>query len=113
MAEFQATEQLLHLLPDTTALPGSSSSGDTPRGGGMLIPVGGEAAAAAAAAFRAEVAQLQAQDAAVSGQLSAAVDEVEGMLAQLQALYAALAHATLTAAATEQQQQQGPPQGPP
>lgn len=94
MDQFKATEQLLQLLPDTAQPPGANSGGG---GGGMVLPVGGAAAAAATAAFKAEVQQLQAQHEAVSGQLAAAVEEVEGLLLQLQQLYAAQAQATLAA----------------
>jgi hypothetical protein len=116
MEQFKATEQLLQLLPDTTQPPGANSnsnSGGSVGGGGMVLPVGGAAAAAAMAAFRAEVQQLQAQHEDVSGQLAAAVEEVEGLLLQLQQLYAAQAQATLAAGPLplpskqqEQQQQQ-------
>ena len=98
MSQFKATEQLLQLLPDTAATdstPGSSSSSSS--GGGMILPVGGQAAAAAASAFQAEMQQLQVQHEALSGQLAAAVEEVEGLLLELQQLYAAQAQATLAA----------------
>jgi hypothetical protein len=108
MSQFKATEQLLQLLPDTAATdstPGSSSSS-----GGMILPVGGQAAAAAASAFQAEMQQLQVQHEALSGQLAAAVEEVEGLLLELQQLYAVQAQATLAAGPVPQpvkQRQEG------
>lgn len=95
MEQFKATEELLLLLPATTQPPGASSSSSGSNG--MVLPVGGAAAAAATAAFKADVRQLQEQHEAVSGQLAAAVEEVEGLLLQLQQLYAAQAQATLAA----------------
>jgi hypothetical protein len=112
VAEFEATDKLLQLLPDT---PPPAPHGTASGGGGMLLPAGGEAAAAAEAAFEARVRQLQDQDAAVAGELASAVEEVEALLGQLQGLYAALAHATLATrhAAPPLQQQQQQQEGPP
>ncbi|KAF8071383.1 ABCF3 [Scenedesmus sp. PABB004] len=83
VAQVQATQELLALLPDDL--------GAAPDRGG--------------ARFDAEVRALQAQHAAVAEELAAAVEEAEGTLALLQGLYAALARAKLAArpAAAEQQ----------
>lgn len=103
LAQFKATDELLQLLPDTntattTAAGGSSGGGSDSGGGGMVLPLSGTAAAEAAeAAFRSDIQQLQAQHEAVAGQLTAAVEEMEALLLQLQQLYAAQAHATLAA----------------
>jgi hypothetical protein len=93
MTQFKATEDLLQLLPAT----GDSNSSGGGGGRGMVLPVGGAAAAAAAAAFKADVQQLQERHEEVSGQLAAAVEEMEALLLQLQQLYAAQAQATLAA----------------
>lgn len=97
MEQFKATEELLLLLPPATTQPPSGSNGSGGSSAGMVLPVGGAAAAAATAAFKADVRQLQEQHEAVSGQLAAAVEEVEWLLLQLQQLYAAQAQATLAA----------------
>lgn len=96
IAQVKETQELLQLLPDTAAAAAADGSTGPPTGG-MLLPVGGPAQEAAAAAFEADIQQLQAQHEAVSGQLAAAVEEVEGLLLQLQQLYAAQAQATLAA----------------
>jgi hypothetical protein len=94
IAKVKETQELLQLLPDTAPAAATAAAGSS---GGMLLPLGGSAQEAAAAAFEADIQQLQAQHEAVSGQLAAAVEEVEGLLLQLQQLYAAQAQATLAA----------------
>jgi molecular chaperone DnaK (HSP70) len=111
IAQIKETQELLQLLPDTNP---AAAAAATSSGGGMLLPMGGPAQEAAAAAFEADIQQLQAQHEAVSGQLAAAVEEIEALLMQLQQLYAAQAQATLAAGPVPlppKQQEQGE-QGP-
>jgi hypothetical protein len=106
IAQVKETQELLQLLPDTNPAAATAVGSSS----GMLLPVGGLAQDAAAAAFEADIQQLQAQHEAVSGQLAAAVEEVEGLVLQLQQLYAAQAQATLAAGPVQlpvKQQEQG------
>lgn len=95
MEQVQRTGQLLHLLPDSLGSNGSSSQAAAAGGGGDSGQAQG--GYQQQDAFTHEVKGLQQEHQAVSQELAGAVEEVEGLLLQLQQLYAALAQAKLQA----------------